>query len=943
MRRLGTFLPLLLMGLGVFVAIVLLFGDGMSGGFASGRGGREAADGPPSYLTASTIELEAKGTKRVRKSAAEKAAEEAAKKKAERKVLKSEGVFGIVTDAAGTPLPKASVMLLPDPPHLRTRNGVPDGAPIHSAVTDEKGEFVVGPSPDDGSAKVRAEAPGYAPTIQRVRQRGARVDLVLDKGGALNVKLLDAKGEAVSGASVIHQAGTVVSAATSGEDGVARFLALPTGTGSLVVTKDGYGAIRDNNLAVAPGETEERTLVLPDALEITGSVLDAETERPLHRAEIRVRYPNLPSLEAEAGEEEVHFTDEEGHFKLKAAVSGQEQAQLRVTYEGYAEARVWRNAMARGDVQVKLTKSGEAFEGSVLTENRQPLKGARVTYAWMQQENPAEVPETATGEDGAFVLPLPGWAGAGSGWTIIAISDEAGVGSVQASVPRKGKPPAKEVEITLGGVGLVKGVVTDGGGTPVAGAVVSLAPDWNAAGNRPGRKRLPWQLLRLVGDGSLFNLTAVSGADGTFRIPGVPALEYKVSASYGLDLVTLEEAVEVASEEEVEANVALGEGGTIEGWILDTEDKPVAGAYVSANPAQRSGYGWWRTRPTARSQSDGKFVLRGIGDEKYTVWASASGFGNAQEKNVSKGDGDLRLSLKARGWIVGKVNSEGSPFRGMFTVTVRRKSGGGNNRPSMPGMWSPNQQTRTFNTDDGHFEIRGLGGGDYTVTAKTPDGLITVQADVVSVVDGRGSREAHLELTTGATLTGSVRNDETGRGMPNAWVYANAKPNPQGTPAPSGYAQTDAQGRYEIKGLGSGAYTITVWMSGSSITKQLDITAGERRQLDLVKQAPGMVTFVVTDAEGTPLQGARPNIRTAAGGWVGVNMAQMRKDGIIDGNVDWRVLYNTNGDGMLTRYHVPPGVVKVWVTLNGYANSQQTEIDVRSGATTEVAVTLKKR
>ena len=43
---------------------------------------------------------------------------------------------------------------------------------------------------------------------------------------------------------------------------------------------------------------------------------------------------------------------------------------------------------------------------------------------------------------------------------------------MQASVPKKGKPPAKEVEITLGGTGTVKGVVTDGSGTAVAGAVV---------------------------------------------------------------------------------------------------------------------------------------------------------------------------------------------------------------------------------------------------------------------------------------------------------------------------------------------------------------------------------------------------------------------------------------------------------------------------------------
>ncbi|MDF1699661.1 MAG: carboxypeptidase-like regulatory domain-containing protein, partial [Planctomycetota bacterium] len=807
MRRVGGLLPLLLMGLGLFAAIYLLFGDGMTSGLAGGaRDGSQGAE-PPSFLAGSAAELEAKGTTRVRKSAADKAADDAKKSEADRLALKPVGVHGLVLDGRGQPIAKATVKLLANPPHLRYRQGVPDGPALDTTITNDKGEFIVGPSPENGYAKVRAEAPGYAPTIQPVRTRGARADLILERGGALQLKLLDAQGKRVAGAEVIPHAGTVVTAVATTDDGMAHFAALPTGTGSLVVTKPGYGAVRDGNVAVAPGETEERTLILPDAIEVEGSVVDAETQRPLAGALVTVRYQNLPSLE-DAPEKEVATTDEEGRFKLTLSVSGQENALVRASLDGYAEGRLWRNAQARGELQLKLVPAGEAIEGTVLSEDRQPLKGVRLTFQGQQQEDPAQVPEATSGEDGSFVLRLPPWAGPGSNWNVVAVSQEAGIGYARASVPAKGKAPAKPLEITLAGVGTVKGVVTDGAGAPLPGAVVSLAPDWAATQNRPGRKRQPWQLLNIVNDGSLFNLSTVSGTDGRYAFTGVPAMDYKISASLGLDSTTAEEAVELSSDETAEADIKLGEGLTIEGWILDPEDKPIPGAYVNAQPKQRTGYGWWMNRASARSQSDGKFVLRGVTDKEYTVSANASGFGGANEQNVTGGDKELRLVLKARGWIVGVVRSDGSPYRGMFTVSAQRRNQGSNNNRMFNGLGRGGQQTRTFNTDDGRFEMKGLGAGEYRVTAKTSDGLISLQEDVVNVVEGRGSREARIELTTGAVVTGQVRDDETGRGMPNMWVYANPKANPGGSPAPNAYSQTDAQGRFELKGLGTATYTI---------------------------------------------------------------------------------------------------------------------------------------
>ncbi len=938
MSRSGGLLTVLLIGLAVFAVVYLLFGESMTGGAAgTGFGDGEGR----TFLDPLTAEAGLETGGRKPRSADDIAAEKAAAEKKAREFPKSEGFYGVVTDGKGSALEGATIKLLPDPPEDRFRRGMPDRDPIATTTSKADGSFLLGPAPEEGSFKVRGEARGFAATIQRVRRRGARVDLILDRGGALEVRVLSADGKALKAAQVLHQAGSVVSAAQSDDEGIARFSALPTGTGSLLVSKEGYAAVRDRNVAVAPDSKEERTLILPKGIEIAGTVTNASNERPVAGASVTVRYQNLHMLEPTGPVE----TGEDGRFRITAFASGNEQMIIRVAKEGFAEGRNWRNASAKGEVTIKLFETGEDFTGSVLTHDRQPVEGVTVTYGNMQQERAEDVPEAATDEDGNFTLARPAFATPGWRLSVIAVSEEHGIGFAQAKVPKKEEGRPKPVELQLSGSGGVKGVVKDAGGTPVQGALVSLGPDWNAGNNRPGRKRVPWQLMNIMNNGKHYNLTTVTGADGTYLIESVPAMEYKVTASFGLDQFTLPDAVTVEAEEVAEANIALGEGGTIEGWVLDSEEKPVAGAYVSANPVKRRGYNWWRNRPTARSQSDGRFVLRGVTDERYHVYASASGFGGGSEKNVSQGTTEITLRVKALGWIDGVVYTDGSPYRGTFKIVARPVKANNSNAPMR--NWTPGMQTRTFNTDDGKFKIKGLKAGDYTVQGSTTDGLIAVQPDVVTVMDGRGSREARLDLQPGAVLRGTVRNDETGKPISNAWIYANPRAGTGGdnSTATSGNAQSDSKGKYEIKGLGTGAYTITVWSrQGSNFSQVVDLQQGNERQLDLVQLRPGMVQVTVTDEKDKPIEGARVNIRSSTGQYVSVNVRALQKDGIIGKTYRWQDLWNTGADGTLTRYHVPPGLHNVTVSRSGYTMAgEAASAEVGSGRVTPLTIKMKKK
>jgi len=942
-NRSSGFFLLLAMGLAVFAVVFLLFGDDMGGGYGGGSGGATAGGALGDLLGTDQATLETKGVKP--KSAEEIAAEKAAKDAAARAVRKEDGVFGTVTDARGHPIAGAVVKMLPDPAEDRRRQGVPDGEPVATAATNEQGEYVVGPSPADGHVKLRAEATGYAASMQRVPERGVRADFILDRGGSLDLRVIDMLGKPVAGAVVLHQAGDVISDETTDEEGKARFASLPTGTGSLVVTKTGYGAVRDYNVAVAPGATEERTLVLPQGMEIRGSVVDGETERPMPGVAVAARYPNLPTLE-EADTPTVK-TDDEGRFVITGFVSGQEQLILRATMSGYVEGRAWINGMHKGEVQLKLFKPGEAFEGRVVDADGQPRGGARITYAWMQQESKSDVPSTESKEDGSFVLALPAWAAPGSDFTVLALSDAAGLGVVEASVPEKDQPRPTPLEIKLGGTGGVAGTVKDAGGQPVQGAVVSLSPDWKTAQQMARGGEFDWQILNVLGNGDYANLSAVTGMDGTYRITGVPALGYQVTASFGLDQFTLPDAVTVRAGDTATADISLGQGGTIQGWILDSDGKPVPGAYVSANPTQNQGWNWWRRQPTARSQSDGKFVLRGVTDGTWNLWAYAAGFGNAQHQNARQGDTEIQIRLKSLGWIEGVVSKEGQPFAGMFTVIVRPVQQDNRRSRVMRGgwgnQWFPGQQQRVFNTSDGRFQVKGLTAADYTVQASTNDGLIALQQDVVTVMDGRPSREAQLELTQGAIVTGTVRDDETGNPVPSCWVYANGTTE-DGRPAPGGYAQSDAKGKYELKGLGRAAYKITAYVAGAPVTEAADLQPGDRRTLDLVKQPPGTIHITVVDEKDAPIADARPNVQTADGNYVGVNTTAMRRDGLLGESYDWRVLYQTNAEGVLVRYHVPPGVVTVTAWKNGYmTDGEPAQVVVASGQVTHVVVKMRNR
>ena len=459
-----------------------------------------------------------------------------------------------------------------------------------------------------------------------------------------------------------------------------------------------------------------------------------------------------------------------------------------------------------------------------------------------------------------------------------------------------------------------------------------------------GGRGFDWQLMNLLQDPKVGGrLTSVSDAEGRYTIPGVPAFSYQVTALWGGLMATHESPVEVKGGVTSHADLVLGEGASIEGLVLDTEERPVAGAMIWAQ-AMQNRPGMTAIYPNARSQSDGHFTLRGVGPGAYQVSAQAAGYGNDLVKNVVAGTRDVALKLKSLGWIDGQVLLDNQPYAGTFSVIFARQDQGGSQRN--PRNFDENNgggQAQTFNHPEGRFQKRGLPGGDYTLTANTPEGLVVLEPGSANVVEGRGAGPVVLRFQQGATLLGEVESAD-GRPVTNAWLYA--QPVKGEGEGPGVSARTDEKGAFRLRGLGSGAYRVQIGTDqGVQWSEQVDLLVGTERRARFVERLPGRVRVTVQDEEGNPLAKARPTLHDGSNNEVHPNWQLLRRENIVDGRTSesWERATTTDASGLCTRYHVPPGRYRVNAALQGYeAQGEGTWLNVAVGAVTDVTLTLKR-
>jgi hypothetical protein len=302
----------------------------------------------------------------------------------------------------------------------------------------------------------------------------------------------------------------------------------------------------------------------------------------------------------------------------------------------------------------------------------------------------------------------------------------------------------------------------------------------------------------------------VTAEDGrfTFQAPDDALFEAR-HAGFSPGRARLDLAVQVSHR----LTIRLGPPGTapptlsIAGRVTDGDGTPldavlVAAEFLADNPAAPEAEN--RSSAQALTDGEGSFTLSGLDPGDYAVSAAAEGLAPERVEGVPAGTTDLHLVLAAgatlRGTVRDAVSSE--PVAGFSIVVLRHTS------PLEREVY----QTATVFDADGRYEVAGLASGDYGVVAMARDHAPSTEA-FLAVPDPPPTDPliVDLALASGARVTGTVIDADSRAPLEHARVSVEAALGTGDSAVPlAAGATTDAEGRFEIRGLTAGLRSIFV-------------------------------------------------------------------------------------------------------------------------------------
>ncbi len=337
-------------------------------------------------------------------------------------------------------------------------------------------------------------------------------------------------------------------------------------------------------------------------------------------------------------------TDPRGEYRLSGLPAG--VAFITAESSEYPLERVSltisdESEVTRRDISLRR---GATVGGLVLDTSGAPVSGAEVSLAFQRGK------QTLTAKDGRFTL---------TGLPVdrlvrLVAKAEGYVPGRSGDLRMKTGEVFEDVELVLSQGGRVTGRVLNADGKPAAGATVRLVP------TTPG-----------VGLASV--PTAVSGPDGRFEVAPVAPGDHKATARLAGTLGGTAEVrgvVEGASVEDIVIRLKAAE--SITGIVVDTAGEPVAGAVVSARPAQPIPGGRY---VSVRTGKDGTFNLLGVSVGNYHVSVRGGERWNRRGRFRSA-RGDQRSQARGSG-ARGRLGTAGAPGRSTDRQLFRAIDAGG--------------------------------------------------------------------------------------------------------------------------------------------------------------------------------------------------------------------------------------------------------------------------
>ncbi len=547
-----------------------------------------------------------------------------------------------------------------------------------------------------GRHQVSASAPGHATAFATAEAGGEPVDVVLDVGGKVTGRVVDAEGSPVEEARVTAQAddrarGPGGYHSARADEGDGRFLLPDVAPGAydLGVQASGRGEAARSGVRVASGRTTDvGTIALARGGTVQGVVVDTEG-RGIPGATVHAdRDANRRTSQLETQ------TGSTGAFELSGVPIGPVHVVAR--HPSYA---ISSPVVAEVDperetppVRIVLARGGR-IEGRALHRDGRPFAGGRV-HAWPLDRRASGGGWEAAPLDGdgsivmehvpagrmkvdlmAFTPSSPSVSGMVGGNILTTVA------SREVEV-RDGE--TAPVDLALRDV-VVSGRVTRGG-QPEAGVLVGVM-------SAQGSSVMAWvgpPAARAVAPSGPPPLNAVTREDGSYELlvftPGRAYVEMQGGGQHHAG-----REVEIPDADRFVLDLEIA-GATVTGVVVDRETgEPVPEVYVSLRPAE----GQKAQGGSAESGVDGRFSLSAEPGEYRLVTRARDRQPASLPLSVGpSGVADLRVELDRGLEISGRLlDAAGRPAPGFQIVAIPPDGGNGGYDNSGP---------------DGRFRIGGL-------------------------------------------------------------------------------------------------------------------------------------------------------------------------------------------------------------------------------------------
>ena len=363
--------------------------------------------------------------------------------------------------------------------------------------------------------------------------------------------------------------------------------------------------------------------------------------------------------------------------------------------------------------------------------------------------------------------------------------------------------------------------------------------------------------------------SAVTGADGRFRIGGLRPGAYELVARAGGRTSKDATIVGIGVAEQVaEIELLISAGPVIRGVVLDEQGAPVGNAQVIAR-GQRRG---------ERTDADrtGAFVLAGLAPGDYALIGSGQGLIPAGGTTATLVDKDLeRVEVRVRKGLSIAGHVEPRQRCEVAYEAIARA------RAMEPVLAIPGATTAA----DGVFELGPSRAGAARLTARCAGG----DQGSLEVVVAPGMAEVVVEVTPGGSIAGRLV-DGDGRPVAGASVMAARSGEADRTTISNGRVTSGVQGlttstgAYELKGLVAGTYRMSALEGGRPLRARgkpvaVTLAAAEAKSgVDLAIDRPtGRIAGVVIGPDGQPLADAWVSVHQDMGAIVEQMMAGAAK------------------------------------------------------------------